>query len=88
MSKILKSVKWGKPASSLPSQMMKIETSRTTMLLIRHSESQKGYNKQLTGKGKKAAYEFGAQLTRFSKVRIYHTYFDPTRKQQKKFIKT
>jgi len=87
MSTILKSVKWGKPALSLLSQMKIIDTSRPTMMLIRHSESHKGQNKLLTEKGKQAAYEFGVQLTRFKKVRIYHTYLDPTMETAKEIHK-
>jgi hypothetical protein len=79
MSSVLESVEWGKPALSLLSQVKRIDTSRPSIMLIRHSERPQGFYATLTETGKKASYEYGTQLTHYKKVRLYHTYLERTR---------
>jgi broad specificity phosphatase PhoE len=87
MNITLKSVKWGKPALSLLTHMKKIDTSRPTMILIRHSETTQDLFQSLTKIGKKAAYDFGVHLTHFNKIRLYHTYLDHTKETAKEIHK-
>ena len=79
MSSILESVKWGKPALSLLSQIKEIDTSKPTIMLIRHSERPQGFYATLTEQGKQASYEYGKHLTQFKHVNLYHTYLERTK---------
>ena len=79
MSSVLKSVEWGKPALSLISQIKDINTSKPTIMLIRHSEKPQGFYATLTETGKQASYEYGKHLTQFKQVNLYHTYQERTK---------
>ena len=79
MSSILESVEWGKPALSLISQIKDIDTSKPTIMLIRHSERPQGFYATLTETGKQASFEYGKHLTQFKHVNLYHTYLQRTK---------
>ena len=78
MNSVLASVEWGKPALSLLSQVKTIDTSKPSIMLIRHSERPQGFYASLTETGKQASYEYGTHLTYYNKVRLYHTYLERT----------
>ena len=79
MGSVLESVDWGKPALQLLSQIQKVDISKPSVMLIRHSERPQGFYATLTETGKQASYEFGNHLTQFKQVNLYHTYQQRTK---------
>lgn len=78
MSSVLKSVEWGVPALNLLSQCTQLDPNLPAIMHIRHSErpqinSQEERRSIITDAGKKAAYEFGANLPRIREYRIFYS---------------
>jgi hypothetical protein len=77
MGSTLESVQWGRNAIQLIEQINKMDTNKTVILHLRHTERHKitpTTNEALsTKKGKKAAFDFGELLPNKWKYHIWHT---------------
>jgi broad specificity phosphatase PhoE len=78
MPSVLKSVEWGVPALNLLSQHTQLDPNLPAIMHIRHSErpqinSQEERKSIVTDVGKKAAYEFGANLPLIREYRIFYS---------------
>jgi len=89
MARVLKSVSWGKPALSLLSQCKELDTSLPAAMHIRHSERPQIQSRVergaiLTITGKEAAFEFGVNLPKDRKYRLFHTQSERARETAEK----
>jgi hypothetical protein len=84
MNRVLSSVDWGRQALELLAHCSELDSDRSTVMHIRHTERpviddiSNGRAALSTPLGKEAAYELGMNLPSGWDYRFYHTYYERT----------
>jgi broad specificity phosphatase PhoE len=87
MTSILDQVDWGNPTLSLLQKTNTLDTNAPALIHIRHSERDLGkLHTDLTQTGLEASRQFGTQLPKNRKYRLYHTPYSRTENTAKKII--